>query len=53
MDHTRPEGYAFDEYLTGLGENGFDEEELLLRWLAPRLFDQFEARALQDLRAGE
>ncbi len=34
MDHTRPEGYAFDEYLAALGENWFDDDALLLRWLA-------------------
>ncbi len=39
MDHTRPEGYAFDEYLAGLGENWFDEDALLLRWLAGSRID--------------
>jgi alkylation response protein AidB-like acyl-CoA dehydrogenase len=35
--------------------NDPDREENVLRWgaLAPRLFDQFEVRALQTLRAGE
>jgi hypothetical protein len=35
--------------------NDPDREENVLRWgaLAPRLFDQFEVRALQNLRAGE
>jgi alkylation response protein AidB-like acyl-CoA dehydrogenase len=33
MDHTRPEGYGFDEYLAGLGDNWLDEDTLLLRWL--------------------
>jgi len=39
MDHTRPEGYVFDEYLAGLGENWFDEDALLLRWLARSRID--------------
>jgi alkylation response protein AidB-like acyl-CoA dehydrogenase len=39
MDHTRPDGYVFDEYLAGLGENWFDEDPLLLRWLARSRID--------------
>ena len=39
MDHTRPEGYAFDEYLADLGKNWFDEDALLLRWLARSRID--------------
>ena len=33
MDHTRPDDYSFDGYLAALGENWFDEDALLLRWL--------------------
>jgi alkylation response protein AidB-like acyl-CoA dehydrogenase len=40
MDHTRPEGYSFDEYLAGLGDNWFDEDALLLRWLARSRVDE-------------
>ena len=40
MDHTRPEGYTFDEYLAGLGKNWFDEDALLLRWLARSRIDE-------------
>jgi alkylation response protein AidB-like acyl-CoA dehydrogenase len=34
MDHTRPEGYVFDEYLVALGDNWFDGDALLQQWLA-------------------
>jgi len=33
MDHTSPIGYAFDDYLAGLGGNWFEEDALLRAWL--------------------
>lgn len=39
MDHSRPEGYVFDEYLAALGENWFDDDTLLLRWLSRAAVD--------------
>jgi len=48
MDHTRPEGYAFDEYLAALGDNWFDEDELLLRWLARSELDDATFGWLHD-----
>jgi len=39
MDHTRPEGYVFDEYLAALGDNWFDEDVLLQRWLTRSKLD--------------
>jgi alkylation response protein AidB-like acyl-CoA dehydrogenase len=48
MDHTRPEDYAFDEYIAGLGKNWFDEDELLLRWLARSRIDDATLEWLRD-----
>jgi len=48
MDHTRPEGYSFDEYLAGLGKNWFDEDPLLLRWLDRSRIDDRSVGWLRD-----
>ena len=39
MDHSRPEGYVFDEYLAALGKNWFDDDALLQRWLSRAAVD--------------
>ena len=39
MDHTSPDGYAFDGYLAGLEGNWFEEDSLLRGWLGRSRLD--------------
>lgn len=48
MDHTRPDGYRFDEYLAALGENWLEEDALLLRWLEREHLDGTTLDWLRD-----
>ncbi len=47
MDHRDPDTYRFDDYLVNLGENWYQEDEILKRWLARSSLDG-ETRALVE-----